>query len=68
MLVAKASAFTPTEDTEVGDTSPREVVEHGTWGVLPKDGPKLDSYCKKDSSTEFKSLDWADRDGCTVDC
>lgn len=68
VFVAKGNGFTPTEETQAGDTSPRDAVEHGTWGVLPKDGPKLDSYCKKDSSTEFKSLDWSDRDGCTVDC
>lgn len=35
---------------------------------MPKDGPKLDTYCKKDSETEFKSLDWADREGEDVEC
>ena len=66
VLVATATPFTPAAEDEIGATSPRDSVTHGTWGVLPKDGPKLDSYCPKDSVTTFNSLEWTDREGDTV--
>lgn len=68
VFVVKLSSFKPGADVARGDRAPAESLEHGTWGVLPKDGPKLDTYCKKDSTTEFKSLDWADREGEDVEC
>lgn len=68
VFVVKSSGFTPGAEVAKGDRAPAESLEHGTWGVLPKDGPKLDTYCKKDSTTEFKSLDWADREGEDVEC
>lgn len=68
VFVVKLSSFKPGADIAKGDRAPAESLEHGTWGVLPKDGPKLDAYCKKDSQTEFKSLDWADREGEIVSC
>lgn len=68
VFVVKLSSFKPGAETTKGDKSPVESLEHGTWGVLPKDGPKLDTYCKRDSETEFKSLDWADLEGEDVEC
>ena len=68
VFVVSAKEFTPSDDVEEGSKASIEALTYGTWGVLPKDGPKLDTYCKKDSQTEFKSLEWADREGETVDC
>lgn len=68
VFVVSAKPFTPDTDVEKGSKASVEALTYGTWGVLPKDGPKLDSYCKKDSQTEFKSLDWADREGEVVEC
>ena len=68
VFVAKLSSFKPRADVANGDKAPVESLEYGTWGVLPKDGPKLDTYCQKDSTTFFKSLDWANREGGTVEC
>ena len=68
VFVAKLSRFKIGAEVAKGDRAPAESIEHGTWGVLPKDGPKLDTYCQKDSTTSFKSLDWANREGETVEC
>ena len=68
VFVVKLSSFKPGADVAKGDKAPVESFEYGTWGVLPKDGPKLDTYCQKDSTTSFKSLDWANREGVTVEC
>lgn len=69
VFVISGEEFTPdVEKTKVGTKAPIDILTYGTWGVLPKDGPKLDTYCKKDSETEFKSLDWADREGEDVEC
>ena len=68
VFVVKLSSFKPGADVANGDKAPVESLEYGTWGVLPKDGPKLDTYCQKDSTTFFKSLDWANREGGTVEC
>ena len=68
VFVVKLSSFKPGADVAKGDRAPVESIEYGTWGVLPKDGPKLDTYCQKDSTTSFKSLDWANREGGTVEC
>ena len=68
VFVVKLSSFKPGADVAKGDKTPVESLEYGTWGVLPKDGPKLDTYCQKDSTTSFKSLDWANREGETVEC
>ena len=68
VFVVKLSSFKPGAEVEKGDRAPAESIEHGTWGVLPKDGPELDTYCQKDSTTFFKSLDWANREGGTVEC
>ena len=68
VFVVKLSSFKPGADVANGDKAPVESLEYGTWGVLPKDGPKLDTYCQKDSTTFFKSLDWANREGETVEC
>ena len=68
VFVVKLSSFKPGADVANGDKAPVESLEYGTQGVLPKDGPKLDTYCQKDSTTFFKSLDWANREGGTVEC
>ena len=68
VFVVKLSSFKPGAEVAKRDKAPAESIEHGTWGVLPKDGPKLDTYCQKDSTTSFKSLDWANREGETVEC
>ena len=68
VFIVKLSSFKPGANVAKGDRAPVESIEYGTWGVLPKDGPKLDTYCQKDSTTSFKSLDWANREGQTVDC
>lgn len=68
VFVVKLSSFKPGAEVDKRDKAPAESIEHGTWGVLPKDGPKLDTYCQKDSYTFFKSLDWANREGGTVEC
>ena len=68
VFVVKLSSFKPGAEVAKGDRAPVESIEYGTWGVLPKDGPKLDTYCQKDSTTSFKSLDWATREGGTVEC
>ena len=68
VFVVKLSSFKPGADVAKRDKAPVESLEYGTWGVLPKDGPKLDTYCQKDSTTSFKSLDWANREGETVEC
>ena len=68
VFIVKLSSFKPGANVAKGDRAPVESIEYGTWGVLPKDGPKLDTYCQKDSTTSFKSLDWANREGGTVEC
>lgn len=68
VFVVKLSSFKPGAEVAKGDRAPAESIEYGTWGALPKDGPKLDTYCQKDSYTSFKSLDWANREGETVEC
>ena len=68
VFIVKLSSFKPGANVAKGDRAPVESIEYGTWGVLPKDGPKLDTYCRKDSTTSFKSLDWANREGQTVEC
>ena len=69
VFVISGGKFTPsTDETQVGTKAPIDILTYGTWGVLPNDGPKLDTYCKKDAETEFKSLDWADREGEDVEC
>lgn len=68
VFVVKLSSFKPGAEVAKGDRAPAESLEHGTWGVLPKDGPKLDTYCPVDSEKYFKSLDWADREGDVVSC
>ena len=68
VFVAKLSSFKIGAEVVKGGKAPAESIEHGTWGVLQKDGPKLDTYCQKDSTTSFKSLDWANREGGTVEC
>ena len=68
VFIVKLSSFKPGAEVAKGDRAPVESIEYGTWGVLPKDGPKLDTYCQKDSTTSFKSLDWANREGQTVEC
>ena len=68
VFIVKLSSFKPGANVAKGDRAPVESIEYGTWGVLPKDGPKLDTYCQKDSTTSFKSLDWATREGGTVEC
>ena len=68
VFLARLSSFKPGADVAKGDRASVESIEYGTWGVLPKDGPKLDTYCQKDSTTSFKSLDWANREGGTVEC
>lgn len=68
ILVASIEKFKTGQYVEEGSVVPQEKITYGTWGILAKDGPKLDSYCKKDSSTEFKSLDWADHEGEEVEC
>ena len=68
VFVVKLSSFKPGADVAKRDRAPAESLEYGTWGVLQKDGPKLDTYCQKDSYTSFKSLDWANREGGTVEC
>ena len=68
VFVVKLSSFKPGAEVAKGDKAPVESLEYGTWGILPKDGPKLDTYCQKDSTTYFKSLDWANREGGTVEC
>ena len=68
VFLARLSSFKPGADVAKGDRASVESIEYGTWGVLPKDGPKLDTYCPKDSTTSFKSLDWANREGVKVEC
>ena len=68
VFIVKLSSFKPGANVAKGDRAPVESIEYGTWGVLPKDGPKLDTYCQKDSTTSFKSLDWANREGGQVEC
>ena len=68
VFLARLSSFKPGAEVAKGDRASVESIEYGTWGVLPKDGPKLDTYCQKDSATSFKSLDWANREGGTVEC
>lgn len=68
ILVASIEKFKTGQYVVKGSVVPQEKITYGTWGILTKDGPKLDSYCKKDSSTEFKSLDWADHEGEDVEC
>ena len=68
VFVVKLSSFKPGADVAKRDKAPVESLEYGTWGVLQKDGPKLDTYCQKDSTTFFKSLDWANHEGGTVEC
>ena len=69
VFVISVKNFTPNvKEVTKGTEASIDFLTYGTWGVLPKDGPKLDTYCKKDSSIEFKSLDWADREGETVEC
>ena len=68
VFIVKLSSFKPGANVAKGDRASVESIEYGTWGVLPKDGPKLDTYCQKDSATSFKSLDWANREGGQVEC
>ena len=68
VFVVKLSSFKPGAEVAKGDKAPVESLEYGTWGILPKDGPKLDTYCQKDSTISFKSLDWANHEGGTVEC
>lgn len=69
VFVISGGKFTPsTDETQVGTKAPIDILTYGTWGVLPKDGPKLDTYCKRDEETEFKSLDWADLKGEDAEC
>ena len=68
VFLARLSSFKPGAEVAKGDRASVESIEYGTWGVLPKDGPKLDTYCQKDSTTSFKSLDWANREGGQVEC
>ena len=68
IFVARAGGFTPTNSTKEMDTAPRETIHHGTWGDLPVDGPKMDSYCDHESGVKFQSLEWDDLDGETTEC
>ena len=68
VFLVRLSSFKPGAEVAKGDRASVESIEYGTWGVLPKDGPKLDTYCPKDSTTSFKSLDWANREGGKAEC
>jgi hypothetical protein len=69
VFVISSEKFTPNVDeVYAGTKASVEALTYGTWGVLPKDGPKLDTYCPVDSEKSFKSLDWADREGDVVSC
>lgn len=68
IFVARAGGFTPTNSTKEMDSAPRETIHHGTWGDLPVDGPKMDSYCDHESGVKFQSLEWDDLEGETTEC